>query len=248
VPTVNDPPVAATKRALKPSRVSALKPAMKAQAARSQRHMQSLFARDAHGEPPQATMASNRETGDTSSEARSGLWDQGFRAATSGGVAPCVTAMGMAPPPPLLLSSDSFDRPLTPTSERLRTSQEAAETVARGAEKLRREVRLLSKEAWSSAMRTIRSPCLSPLNSPPTSPSLIPKLLAPSLVGRLELLAVDGSDDAPRRGKRVKRVGLKPTRMKLKNLEAMSTEVQRLGSGNEAARSHAHQVEEQDGS
>jgi len=37
------------------------------------------------------------------------------------------------------------------------------------------QVQLLSKEAWSSAMRTIRIPCLSPLNSPSTSPSQIPK-------------------------------------------------------------------------
>ena len=137
VPTANDPPVAPTKRALKPSRVSALKPAMKAQAARSQQHMQSLFARDAHCEPPHAATASSRETGSNGSEPTSGLWDPGFRAASSGGVAPCVTAMGMAPPPPLLLSSDSFERP----RPRPRPSQEAAETMARGAEKLRREVR-----------------------------------------------------------------------------------------------------------
>jgi len=117
------------------------------------------------------------------------------------------------------------------------------------------QVQLLSKEAWSSAMRTIRIPCLSPLNSPSTSPSQIPKLLAPSLIGRLESLAVDGSDDTPSGGKRVKRVGLKPTRMKVwninnkKKLEAMSTEpeVQRLGSSSEVALSHIHQPEE-DGS
>jgi len=233
VPTASgdSPAVAPTKRALKPSRVSALKPAMKTKAVRSQQHVQSLFARDAHGESPQAATASNGETRSSQPSSGQPLWVHSFRAASSGAVAPCVTATGMAPPP-LLLSSNRFDRPLTPASERRSASQEAVETVARGANNLRHEVRRLSKEV--SAMRTIRSPCLSPLNSPPTSPSLTPKLLAPSLVGRFESLAVDGSDDASRRGKRAKRVGLKPTRIKLK-------EVQRLGPSNEAAPSHTHQ-------